>query len=244
MDSMTHLSPTQLLELTKNKRYGVEFQPIISTVGGDIFAYECLSRFFNASGQSIRPDLVYASLHKNPSNLFQVEYEQKKLQLSYAPIGTDIFVNLDQDSYSASGLFNHENPFVQLLKDFKKANVIVELIENSQLSDAMMSLSMIDNLAKNSINTAIDDLFHPQSMLSTPVIQLVDYIKLDKYVIKNRHCANFMALVTAVIGYAHTMNKKVILEGVETEDDLRFAKQIGANFVQGFLYKRLFEKIV
>jgi len=228
----------------QNKRYGVEFQPIISTSGGDIFAYECLSRFLNAKGQNIRPDLVYASLHNNLADLFQVEYEQKKLQLSYAPIGTDIFVNLDQDSYSASGLLNNENPFVQLFKSHKKANVIVELIENAQLSDAMMSLSMIDNLAKNSINTAIDDLFHPQSMISTSVIQLVDYIKLDKYVIKNRHCNNFLMLVKALIDYAHTMGKSVILEGVENEDDLRFAKRIGANFVQGFLYRGLFEKII
>jgi len=241
---MTHFSSSQLVELMQSKRYGVEFQPIISTTGGEIFAYECLSRFFNAQGQSIRPDFVYASLHSNPLNLFKVEYDQKRLQLAYAPIGTDIFVNLDQASYSASGIFDDENPFVQLFKNYKKANVVVELIENTQLSDAIMSLSMIDNLAKNSINTAIDDLFHPRSMVSLPVIQGVDYIKLDKYVIKNRASHNFMALVKALIGYAHTTGKQVVLEGVETESDLRFAKQIGVDYVQGFLYRQLFEKII
>ncbi len=242
MQDMQHLSTPYLLDLMDKKRYGVEFQPIISTFGTEIFAYECLARFFNAQGESIQPDLVFSSLHNNPLSLFQVEYEQKKLQLSSAPNSADIFVNLDQDSYSASGVLNHENPFVQLFKNYNKANVIVELIENSQLSDAMMSLSMIDNLSKNNINTAIDDLFDPQSMLSTSVIQLVDYLKLDKFVLKNRDSKNFMALVNALIGYAHETGKKVILEGVETEDDLRFAKQIGTDFVQGFLYKKLFKR--
>ena len=236
-----NLSTSELLELIQTKRYGVEYQPIISTKEGEIFAYECLSRFFNKKGESIRPDLVFSSLHDNPLSLFQVEYDQKKLQLAYAPHSTDIFVNLDQDSYSASGLLGSDNPFVKIFKNYNKANVIVELIENSEISDAILSLSMIDNLSRNRINTAIDDLFNPQSMLSTSVIQLVDYIKLDKYVIKQRQSKHFMPLVHAMVGYAHETGKKVILEGVETEDDLRFARQIGADFVQGFLYKKYFK---
>lgn len=243
MSHIHHLNAPQLLELMETKRYGAEFQPIISTNGGEIFAYECLSRFFKQGGESIRPDHVYASLHDNPLSLFQVEYDQKKLQLSYAPNSTDIFVNLDQDSYSASGLLNGDNPFVRLFKNYHKANVIVELIENSEISDAVMSLSMIDNLSKNGINTAIDDLFNPQSMLSTSVVQMVDYIKLDKYVIQKQHKTNFMPLVNAMIDYAHATDKKVILEGVETQDDLRFAKQLGADYVQGFLYKKLFKNV-
>jgi EAL domain-containing protein (putative c-di-GMP-specific phosphodiesterase class I) len=243
MPHLKHLNAPQLLELMEKKRYGAEYQPIISTSDGDIFGYECLSRFFRSDGETLRPDLVYASLHGNPLSLFQVEYEQKKLQLSNAPNCANIFVNLDQDSYSASGLLDGNNPFIKLFKNYHKANVIVELIENSELSDAMMSLSMIDNLSKNNINTAIDDLFNPQSMLSTSVIQMVDYIKLDKYVIEKRHSKNFMPLVNAMISYSHETGKKVILEGVETQDDLTFAKQIGADYVQGFLYKKLFKNV-
>jgi EAL domain-containing protein (putative c-di-GMP-specific phosphodiesterase class I) len=243
MNHLKHLNAPQLLELMEAKRYGAEYQPIISTSNGDIFAYECLSRFFTADGKTFRPDLVYASLHANPLSLFQVEYEHKKLQLSCAPNSANIFVNLDQDSYSASGFIDENNPFIKLFKNYHKANVIVELIENSEISDAVMSLSMIDNLSKNNINTAIDDLFNPQSMLSTSVIQMVDYIKLDKYVIEKRHSKNFMPLVNAMISYSHETGKKVILEGVETQADLTFAKQIGADYVQGFLYKKLFKNV-
>ena len=74
-------------------------------------------------------------------------------------------------------MLDNSNPFVKLFKNYHKANVIVELIENSEISDAVMSLSMIDNLSKNNIDTAIDDLFNPQSMLSTSVVQMVNYIK-------------------------------------------------------------------
>ena len=101
----------------ENQRYGVEYQPIICIKTQEIYAYECLSRFFNKDNSTIRPDLVYSSLHDSPLSLFQVEYQQKKLQLSYAPNQVDIFVNLDQDSYFSTGAIKSDNPFLKLFKN-------------------------------------------------------------------------------------------------------------------------------
>ncbi len=106
-----------------------------------------------------------------------------------------------------------------------------------------MSLAMIDNLAKSNIATAIDDVCNPQSMISTSVIQLVNYIKLDKFVIKNKNNRNFMLLVKSIIDYAHCTDKKVILEGVETYEDLTLAKQLTCDFVQGFYYRDRFKNV-
>ena len=232
-----------LIDLLENKRFGVEYQPIIGCKSQEVFAYESLARFYTADNKSIRPDLVYESLHTSPLSLFQIEYQQKKLQLSYAVNGHDIFVNLDQDSYFSCGVIGQSNPFLKLFKEFQKSNVVVELIENSEINDAIMSLAMIDNLAKNNIPTAIDDVCNPQSMISTSVIQLVNYIKLDKFVIKNKNNRNFMLLVKSIIDYAHSTNKKIILEGVETADDLRLAQQLKCDFVQGFHYRHLFKNV-
>jgi len=237
------LSAECLIDLIENKRFGVEYQPIVHCKTQDIFAYESLARFYTTDNKAIRPDLVYESLHSSPLSLFQVEYQQKKLQLSYAVNGHDIFVNLDQDSYFSSGIIDQSNPFLILFKEYQKSNVIVELIENSEINDAIMSLAMIDNLAKNNISTAIDDVCNPQSMISTSVIQLVDYIKLDKFVIKNKTNRNFMLLVKSIIDYAHSANKKIILEGVETTEDLLLAQQLSCDFVQGFYYRKNFKNV-
>jgi len=234
------LAATSLIELMEKKRYGVEYQPIIKLSTNDIYAYESLARFYDADNQAIRPDLVYSSLHDSPLSLFQVEYKQKKLQLSYAPNGVDIFVNLDQDSYFSSGAIKAQNPFLELFNGFHKSKIVVELIENSEINDAIMSLAMIDNLAKSNISTAIDDVCNPQSMISTSVIQLVDFIKLDRYVLKNIANDNFMHLVHAIIGYAHATGKQVILEGVESREHLSIAQKLNVDFVQGFLYRELF----
>ena len=237
------LSSRLLIELMSEKRYGVEYQPIIDIETKDIFAFECLSRFFDNSNIPIRPDIVYASLHKSPLSLLQVEYEQKKLQLSNAPKDEKIFVNLDQDSYFSCGIERKNNLFLELFSNYNKLDITIELIENSEINDAIMSLGMIDSLSKNRIKTAIDDVCNPESMISTSVIQLVNFIKLDKYVIQNKSNKNFLYLVHSIIDYAHITGKKVVLEGVEDQDDFLFAKYLNVDYVQGFLYRKNFINI-
>jgi EAL domain-containing protein (putative c-di-GMP-specific phosphodiesterase class I) len=234
------ISPLSLIELIESQRYGVEYQPIVDLKSKDIMAYECLARFSDSNKQNIAPDIIYAALHDSPLTLFQVEYQQKLLQLDYAPSQSDIFVNLDQDSYFSTGEDSDKNPFLTLFKSFRSANIVVELIENSEVNDAIKSLAMIDTLAKSNINTAIDDVCNPLSMVSTSVIQLVDYIKLDKHVVAEKHNNQFMLLVETLINYAHSAGKKVILEGVETVSDIVFARKINVDYVQGFLFKKWF----
>ena len=173
-------------------------------------------------------------------SLFQVEYQQKTLQLSNAPNNVKIFVNLDQDSYFSCGIEGKDNPFLKLFNNYHKKNIVVELIENSEINDAIMSLSMIDTLSNNRINTAIDDVCEPQSVISTAVIQLVDFIKLGRYVVLNKDNENLLHLVNSIINYAHISGKKVILEGVETHADLLFATKINVDYVQGYLYRERF----
>jgi len=155
------LSPKCLIDLIENKRFAVEYQPIINTNSQEIFAYESLARFYSSDNELIRPELVYESLHNSPLTLFQVEYQQKQLQLSYAVNDPDIFVNLNQDSYFAIGVIDQSNPFLKLFKSHTKSNAVVELIKNLEINDAIMSLAMIDNLGKSNIQTAIDDVCNP-----------------------------------------------------------------------------------
>jgi EAL domain-containing protein (putative c-di-GMP-specific phosphodiesterase class I) len=154
-------------------------------------AYECLARFTDIDNNNIPPDIIYAALHDSSLSLFQVEYQQKLLQLNRAPMNSDIFVNLDQDSYFSIGEGNENNPFLKLFKSFNHANILVELIESSEVNDSIKRLSMIDILTNNSINTAINDVCNPLSMVSTSVIQMVDYIKLDKHVVAESTISTF-----------------------------------------------------
>ncbi|MEL0636348.1 EAL domain-containing protein [Marinomonas sp. TI.3.20] len=234
---MFDLSNSVLLDLIKHQRFGVEYQPIVAIDTNEIVAYEALSRFYDVAGKAIRPDLVYASLHDNPLSLYQVEYAQKCLQLSNMPKAHQVFVNLDQDAFYACGGEVADNPILGAIQQVGKGRVVVELIENSEINDALMSLSMIEAFSNLGIGTALDDLCNPRSMLSVAVMQLVEWIKLDKYVLKMQDDVSYMVFVSKIIEFAHVTGKRVILEGVETAEDLAFAERIGVDYVQGFFYR-------
>lgn len=233
-------------ELILRERYGVEYQPIVEVNSQEIYAFECLARFFDASNQALPPDVVYRALHDTPLKLSQVEYQQKKLQLANAPNNVKLFVNLDQDSYFSCTLAKCnintiQNPFLELFHNYQNGDgIVVELIENSEISHAVMSLCMIDALSQGQIETALDDVCNPQSMLSTAVIQLVNFIKLDRYVVQNKQNQDLLLLVKFFIDYAHGSGKRIILEGVETEEDLAFAQWMQIDYVQGFFYRDQF----
>lgn len=237
------ISPQQLLSLIEKQNFGVEYQPIIALSDNRVFAYEALSRFYDEQDNPIAPDLVYNALHHNPLSLFQVEFAQKKIQLQCAPENAQIFVNLDQDSYFAYGDEDkEENPFLTLFQSFTTNKLIVELIENSEINDARMSLKMIQLMAEHNIQTAIDDICSEHSMLSTKVLEHVDFMKFDRYVVLNKHNPEFLLLIKSLISYAKSAGKKTILEGVETEEDKSFASELGFDYVQGFLFKPQFIK--
>ncbi|MFT6349521.1 MAG: EAL domain-containing protein (putative c-di-GMP-specific phosphodiesterase class I), partial [Psychromonas sp.] len=113
----------------------------------------------------------------------------------------------------------------------------------SEINDAKMSLQMIKSMGIHQIKTAIDDVCNEHSMLSTMVLERVDYIKFDRLVVKNKNNDNFLKLVRALIAYAKSSHKKVILEGVENQEDLTFSKKLDVDYVQGFLFRSQFINI-
>lgn len=240
---MPHLLNGVLLDLIEHQRFGVEYQSIVKLKTNEVVAYEALSRFYDVTGKAIRPDLVYSSLHDNPLSLYQVEYAQKCLQLEHMPKNHQVFVNLDQDAFYACGGEVLDNPILGAIQQVGKGRVVVELIENSEINDALMSLSMIETFSNLGIGTALDDLCNPRSMLSVSVMQLVEWIKLDKHVLKMQDDKRYMVFVSKIIDFAHATGKSVILEGVETDQDLAFATLMGVDYVQGFLYREDFIRI-
>lgn len=239
------ISKELLLYIIEQQNYGVEYQPIVSVDTQEVFAYEALSRFFDQNDSTIPPDLVFKALHNSPLTLHQVELAQKKLQLAHAPKGHCLFVNLDQDSYFEGQLdkeVESSNVYVTLFKQFE-GELVVELIENSEINDARMSLQMIKSMGVHQIKTAIDDVCNEHSMLSTMVLERVDFLKFDRLVVQNKNNDDFLKLVRALIAYGKSSNKKIILEGIENQEDLAFAKKLNVDFVQGFLYKPRFVNI-
>lgn len=226
-----------LYDLIQNQRFGVEYQPIVELNTGEIAAWEGLARFYDSDDNPLRPDLVFEALHADELSLFNIEYQMKWLQLTSAPVGDTLFLNIDPHAFALFGS-DERNPLLELLKG--KPNLVVEIIENTDASDAIYSSGMAKAYREHGLKIALDDIGAPDSMLSFDILLSVDYLKLDRSWIKNQKKENYEHLLNALCQFAKASNKKLILEGVEREEDLLFARQLGVDYVQGFLYREQF----
>lgn len=233
------LEPHAVLECIIAKRFGVEYQPLVSVMTGEVHAYEALARFIDADGGLMRPDQVFALLHDNPLLLMHTELEMKQLQLSEAPEDGLLFVNLDPDSFSAGQTRVGGNVFLPLLQHYRQ-KLVVEVIENLHIEDVLLAKQMMDQLDAVQIRMAIDDMSSSRGLISYASLISAEYIKFDRSWLVGPLLPRQRTILTWVLAQAADLGLTTVLEGVETEQDLMMARDFGFDLVQGFLFKPQF----
>lgn len=229
-----------IYELIEKQRYGVEYQPMICMRSGDIVAYEALARFYTADNQLISPITVFDFLHSDMSQLRKVEYELKKLQIEYAPAEYELFINVDPHAVGQDVDLENDPLIMQLLD---RPNLIVELIENSDIHDARAALTLHNILKAKGVQTALDDIGADHALLSLEILSLVNYLKFDLSWINKIQKHRYAFLFRSMLEFARQSNKPSILEGIENEAMLNTAKHYNLDRVQGFHYRTLFQSV-
>ena len=221
--------------ILKEKSYGVEYQPFVSTKDESIEAYEALSRFIYIA-QPISPEVFFGVCHSFTELFFEAEEVLKKFQFKNRPKGKKLFVNFDPHILLERSRVNEVFEFFS-----KQDNFVIELVENSQESvDTKKLLSVFENFK---YDFAVDDFFKENSMLSLELLKKCDYLKLDKDTLKEMNSnRSFMHVVEGLVKCSHELGKKVVIEGVECRKDFELAKMLGIDYAQGFLFKSKFIK--
>jgi diguanylate cyclase (GGDEF)-like protein len=126
------------------------------------------------------------------------------------------------------------------LRDFSlpAKRLVLEVTETVVVSSPA-AITQLNALAAHGIVIAIDDFGTGYSALTTLRSLPVQIVKIDKsFVAGSTENAEDLAVTEAVITMATKMGLQTIAEGVETLDQQRLLKRIGADGVQGYLYLR------
>ena len=218
--------------------YGVEYQPIVDVRNETTVGYEALARFWLANGRPAPPARIFSVLHNNPASLAHIETQTKALQIRVAPEDGWLFVNLDPDAMAFFNRAGADNPFLAMLQ--ARGRLVVELIENTDATSVHTTLEAAEALRSLSVPIAMDDVGAPDSVVSLHVMRHATFLKLDRYWMTHRADSGLLAMLEGLIRYAHDTGKQIIQEGVESAEDLRFCRNKGVDFAQGFLFRGRF----
>jgi diguanylate cyclase (GGDEF)-like protein len=138
-----------------------------------------------------------------------------------------------------------QNNFVEMVDRMLKSTALdprllqLELTESVLMpghGDAMAKLSELRSLG---VSLAVDDFGTGYSSLSYLPRLPFDYLKIDRSFLEQiMESKDPRAMMASVINLAHNLQITVIIEGVETPEQLALVRGIGCDEVQGYLFGR------
>ncbi|UTD18831.1 EAL domain-containing protein [Citrobacter sp. SX206] len=119
------------------------------------------------------------------------------------------------------------------------AHLTLELTESTALKNLKRSVEVLNAFADLGITVSIDDFGTGYSNIlmlkSLPAREL----KIDRIFVKDiSENSKNTKIVSTIIDIAHSMNMRVVAEGIETQEQETLLTQMGCGVLQGFLYAK------
>jgi diguanylate cyclase (GGDEF)-like protein/PAS domain S-box-containing protein len=115
----------------------------------------------------------------------------------------------------------------------------LELTESVLMKHGDSAAAILGNLRERGVQVAVDDFGTGYSSLSYLGTFPIDALKIDQsFVGKIVAASHDATIVTAVISMARSLNLRVVAEGVETLEQLRFLKAHDCDEAQGYYFSR------
>ncbi|WP_413231695.1 putative bifunctional diguanylate cyclase/phosphodiesterase [Marinobacter sp.] len=121
--------------------------------------------------------------------------------------------------------------------DFPTRNLEIEITENVIMNDLEQISQKLQELAEYGVRIAIDDFGTGYSSLNYIHRLPIHTLKVDQSFVRDiRNGDDGACIVNAIIAMAHGLKLEIVAEGVETDAQLAYLRQLGCHQVQGFFY--------
>jgi EAL domain-containing protein (putative c-di-GMP-specific phosphodiesterase class I) len=147
-------------------------------------------------------------------------------------------INLSARQFMQADLVEQIKQLIQQYEISPK-NIDLEITETIAMQDAENSINKMHHLKELGVKLSMDDFGTGYSSLSYLHQFPLDILKIDRSFVKDIvGNSEDGAIARAVIAMAHSMDLKVVAEGVETEEQYNFLAEHGCEIIQGYLISR------
>jgi EAL domain-containing protein (putative c-di-GMP-specific phosphodiesterase class I) len=222
----------------------VHYQPEFDLLSGHLVRFEALARWTHATAGAIGPDKFIPVAEESglivPLGAYVLERacaEAVKWQ-AMVPYPIQIAVNVSSIQFRRDQFVREVAEILERVGLSPKL-LQLELTESVMLSGIQRTCEIMERLKTLGISLAIDDFGTGYSCLSYLPSLPFDALKIDRSFVRDITTRPASAaLVLSLITLANNIGMRVIVEGIETAEQLAVVKKLGGDEIQGYLTGR------
>lgn len=232
---------TKIRKALENDTVFFNLQPQFS-IDHKLHGFEALARIKDSDGKMISP-AVFIPVAERAGLVDKIDVMIFKKSVKFIgelikKTGLDITLSIN---VSVKHLM--KNDFLDEVQDIikeaglKPENLEIEITESVMIESMDRTLSCVKELESMGIRISIDDFGTGYSSLSYLNTLPVHQIKIDKSFIDAMNSSeSSKKYVAAIISIGHILGFDVISEGVEEDAQLDTLREIGCDYIQGYIW--------
>ncbi|MCG8502568.1 MAG: EAL domain-containing protein [Firmicutes bacterium] len=148
-----------------------------------------------------------------------------------------IAVNISSVQLQSKSFMKKISEISKQYRDISSQSLEFEITESVLLNNLDSSMKIFDQMKSMGFKIALDDFGTGYSSLNYLKMLPTDTLKIDKLFIDHiTKYQNNQSIIDGIIKLAHSMQIRVVAEGVETEEQLQILKRFNCDIIQGFHY--------
>ncbi|NJN86960.1 MAG: EAL domain-containing protein [Leptolyngbyaceae cyanobacterium SL_7_1] len=223
-------------------QFQLYYQPQINLITGRIFGVEALLRWDHPELGMVYPSKFIPIVEEMglivPIGewVLQTACRQAQAWRESCRIPIRMSVNLSTRQFRQQHLIQFVQNVLMETK-LEPELLVLEVTESSVMEDVQTTAAILHQLKQTGVQVSVDDFGTGYSSLNYLKHLPLDTLKIDQSFVRDLTAdANDAAIIKAIIGMAHSLQLKVIAEGVETQEQLSFLRQNGCYGMQGYLF--------
>jgi len=228
----------------QNNEIRVVYQPQVNIANGRLTGFEALMRWRH-NGEWISPDEFIPLAEQSEAIAEFTTWAMAQACSRVAEWRRNVGQDLNISINIPPQLLLREHIEKTLLAHAKAANlppssIVLEITESSFGQDPKLMVNVLHRLAMVGFGIAIDDFGTGHSSLAYISSLPVTKIKIDKvFVDKIEDNADAAKLLESILVMAETLEFDTVIEGVETESQMRILKATGRRLlIQGYYFSK------
>ena len=235
---------TNLRRAIQNEEFLIHYQPRVSVDSLAITGVEALVRWQHPQFGLISPS-EFIPLAEDTGLIVPIgewvlrqacEQNRRWQEEGFAPI--QVAVNISGRQFHDRDL---SQTVIRILNESGLAphHLELELTESSIMQSEEFAANVLTRWRNMGINISIDDFGTGVSSLASLKRLPIGALKIDQRFVRDATTdPDDAAIVMAIITLAHNLRLRVVAEGVETEEQLRFLQLLRCDEIQGYFFSK------